>query len=267
MSGSAQPSRACAAPFVDGLSRRPEATQGSTRRQVVRSRRGGGVAPRRGAERLGAPERVAKTSAYSKTAASDDAALDEVYMSCCSRIVPRRNSVTKTTYVFSRSYHPPPRWQSTRDHLSRARWHSNARSRRITGVKTKRFNMSGGPYGGKSSLATVRVHRLARAPPRTGKYLDIATDRSVPRSLASSVHARRCGRGRTRLRGGDGHLHRPGTSRARLSSPRRRNLSIVTFAARGPPDDRCEGPSDDSRVSPSVLSSRKVPRTDGRTSR
>jgi len=130
--------------------------------------------------------------------------------------------------------------------------HSNARSRRITGVKTKRFNMSGGPYGGKSSLATVRAHRHARTPPRTGKYLDIATDRSVPRSLASSVHARRCGRGRTRLRGGDGHLHRPGTSRARLSSPRRRNLSIVTFAARGPPDDRCEGPSDDSRVSRSV---------------
>lgn len=108
--------------------------------------------------------------------------------------------------------------------------HSNARSRRITGVKTKRFNMSGGPYGGKSSLATVRVHRLARAPPRTGKYLDIATDRSVPRSLASSVHARRRGRGRTRLRSGDGHLHRPGTSRARLSSPSAPNPGMLTLA-------------------------------------
>ena len=108
--------------------------------------------------------------------------------------------------------------------------HSNARSRRITGVKPKSFNMSGGPYGGKSSLATVRVHRLARAPPRTGKYLDIATDRSVPRSLASSVHARRRGRGRTRLRSGDGHLHRPGTSRARLSSPLGGGTRIVTLA-------------------------------------
>ena len=108
--------------------------------------------------------------------------------------------------------------------------HSNARSRRITGVKPKRFNMSGGPYGGKSSLATVRVHRLARAPPRTGKYLDIATDRSVPRSLASSVHARRRGRGRTRLRSGDGHLHRPGTSRAGLSSPSAPNPGMLTLA-------------------------------------
>ena len=108
--------------------------------------------------------------------------------------------------------------------------HSNARSRRITGVKPKRFNMSGGPYGGKSSLATVRVHRLARAPPRTGKYLDIATDRSVPRSLASSVHARRRGRGRTRLRSGDGHLHRPGTSHPRLSSPSAPNPRMLTLA-------------------------------------
>ena len=127
--------------------------------------------------------------------------------------------------------------------------HSNARSRRITGVKPKRFNMSGGPYGGKSSLATVRVHRLARAPPRTGKYLDIATDRSVPRSLASSVHARRRGRGRTRLRSGDGHLHRPGTSRAGLSSPSARILGCSPSRARGPPTDRREGPRDDSRVS------------------
>ena len=90
--------------------------------------------------------------------------------------------------------------------------------------------MSGGPYGGKSSLATVRAHRLARAPPTHGKYLDLATDRSVPRSLASSVHARRRGRGRTRLRSGDGHLHRPGTSRARLSSPLGGGTRIVTLA-------------------------------------
>ena len=195
----------------------------------VRSWRGGGVARYAQGSVLEQPNALAKTSKYSNARRESSRALRTGQVSCCLAFHCARDEIPVGTQSLRGNHH------ATSGRLlviisAVTACHSNARSRRITGVKPKRFNMSGGPYGGKSSLATVRVHRLARAPPRTGKYLDIATDRSVPRSLASSVHARRRGRGRTRLRSGDGHLHRPGTSHPRLSSPSAPNPRMLTLA-------------------------------------
>lgn len=201
----------------------------------VRSWRGGGVARDAEGSVLEQPNALAKTSKYSNARRESSRALRTGQVSCCLRLSLRTRRNPSGYSVFKIIHRAEETTTATSGRLlviisAVTACHSNARSRRITGVKPKRFNMSGGPYGGKSSLATVRVHRLARAPPRTGKYLDISTDRSVPRSLASSVHARRRGRGRTRLRSGDGHLHRPGTSRAGLSSPSAPNPGMLTLA-------------------------------------
>ena len=199
----------------------------------VRSWRGGGVARYAQGSVLEQPNALAKTSKYSNARRESSGALRTGQVSCCFGLSlrTRRNPSGYSVFKYTvRGNHHATSGRLRVIISAVTACHSNARSRRITGVKPKRFNMSGGPYGGKSSLATVRVHRLARAPPRTGKYLDIATDRSVPRSLASSVHARRRGRGRTRLRSGDGHLHRPGTSHPRLSSPSAPNPRMLTLA-------------------------------------
>ena len=199
----------------------------------VRSWRGGGVARDAQGSVLEQPNALAKTSKYSNARRESSGALRTGQVSCCFGLSlrTRRNPSGYSVFKYTvRGNHHATSGRLRVIISAVTACHSNARSRRITGVKPKRFNMSGGPYGGKSSLATVRVHRLARAPPLTGKYLDIATDRSVPRSLASSVHARRRGRGRTRLRSGDGHLHRPGTSHPRLSSPSAPNPGMLTLA-------------------------------------
>lgn len=196
----------------------------------VRSWRGGGVARYAQGSVLEQPNALAKTSKYSN-ARREHSGPDKCRPVSARSLRTRRNPSGYSVFKYTvRGNHHATSGRLLVIISAVTACHSNARSRRITGVKPKRFNMSGGPYGGKSSLATVRVHRLARAPPRTGKYLDIATDRSVPRSLASSVHARRRGRGRTRLRSGDGHLHRPGTSHPRLSSPSAPNPRMLTLA-------------------------------------
>jgi len=112
----------------------------------------------------------------------------------------------------------------------------------------------------------VRTASLARLP-RTG---NISTSRLTAPSLALSLpQFMRVGAVAVGLGYGAVMGTFTGLVRHALGSPPRSaaELGSSPSRARAPPDDRREGPRDDSRVSPSVLSSRKVPRTDGRTSR